>query len=126
LSARPTAKMFLAALTSRSWIVPHAAHVHWRTCSGLGPSFTPPLRETAGGRAKTPAGRSPKQSSPRTAITRMTGTVVTLIWLLHIGPYVLPSGQHAPAPAASRIDAYLAGRDDVTLCRPSRAALAWT
>ena len=38
--------MFLAAFTSRSWIVPHAAHVHWRTWSGLRPSFTPHAEHT--------------------------------------------------------------------------------
>ena len=38
--------MFLAAFTSRSWTVPHAAHVHARTCSGLGPSFTPHAEHT--------------------------------------------------------------------------------
>ena len=26
----PTAKMFCAAFTSRSWTVPHVGHVHWR------------------------------------------------------------------------------------------------
>jgi hypothetical protein len=46
LSARPAAKMFLAAFTSRSWIVPHAGHVHWRTLSGFGPSFTPQAEHT--------------------------------------------------------------------------------
>jgi len=30
LSARPAAKMFLAAFTSRSWTAPHAAHARWR------------------------------------------------------------------------------------------------
>src|SRR5450631_4915190 len=39
-------EMFLAAFTSRSWTVPHAAHVHTRTCSGLGPSFTPHAEQT--------------------------------------------------------------------------------
>jgi hypothetical protein len=38
--------MFLAAFTSRSWTVPHAAHSHSRTCSGLGPSFTPHAEQT--------------------------------------------------------------------------------
>jgi hypothetical protein len=38
--------MFLAAFTSRSWTVPHAGHVHWRTPSGLGPSFTPHAEQT--------------------------------------------------------------------------------
>src|SRR5690606_41449136 len=38
--------MFLAALTSRSCVVPHAAHVHDRTCSGLGPSSTPQAKQT--------------------------------------------------------------------------------
>ncbi len=38
--------MFLAAFTSRSWAVPHAAHVHSRTCSGFGPSFTPQAEHT--------------------------------------------------------------------------------
>ena len=38
--------MFLAAFTSRSWTVPHAAQVHWRTLSGLGPSFTPQAEHT--------------------------------------------------------------------------------
>jgi hypothetical protein len=33
--------MFLAALISRSWSVPHAVQVHDRTCSGFGPSFAP-------------------------------------------------------------------------------------
>ncbi|MCW2939186.1 MAG: hypothetical protein JWN00_2171 [Actinomycetia bacterium] len=33
--------MLIAAFTSRSWVVPHAWHVHSRTCSGLGPSLTP-------------------------------------------------------------------------------------
>ena len=40
-SLRPRAAMFRAAFTSRSWTVPHAAHVHARTCSGLGPSLAP-------------------------------------------------------------------------------------
>ena len=40
MSARPAAKMFLAALTFRSCTVPHAAHAHCRTLSGLGPSLT--------------------------------------------------------------------------------------
>jgi hypothetical protein len=38
--------MFLAAFTSRSWTVPHAAHVHSRTCSGFGPSLTPQAEQT--------------------------------------------------------------------------------
>jgi hypothetical protein len=38
--------MFLAAFTSRSWTVPHAAQAHWRTPSGLGPSFTPHAEQT--------------------------------------------------------------------------------
>jgi hypothetical protein len=38
--------MFLAAFTSRSWTVPHAAHVQIRTLSGLGPSFTPQAEHT--------------------------------------------------------------------------------
>ena len=38
--------MFLAAFTSRSWLVPQAAHVHSRTCSGFGPSFTPHAEQT--------------------------------------------------------------------------------
>ncbi len=38
--------MFLAALTSLSWTVPHALHVHSRTCSGLGPSFAPHAEHT--------------------------------------------------------------------------------
>ena len=38
--------MFRAAFTSRSWTVPHAAHVHSRTASGLGPSFTPHAEHT--------------------------------------------------------------------------------
>ena len=46
MSARPAAKMFFAAFTSRSWTVPHAAHVHWRTLSGLGPSVTPHAEHT--------------------------------------------------------------------------------
>ena len=46
MSARPAAKMFLAAFTSRSWAVPHAAHVHSRTLSGFGPSFTPQAEHT--------------------------------------------------------------------------------
>ena len=46
MSARPAAKMFLAAFTSRSWTVPHAAHVHCRTLSRLGPSLTPHAEHT--------------------------------------------------------------------------------
>jgi len=38
--------MFLAAFTSRSWTVPHAGQVHWRTPSGFGPSFTPQAEHT--------------------------------------------------------------------------------
>jgi hypothetical protein len=38
--------MFLAAFTSRSWPVPHATHVHWRTPSGFGPSLTPHAEQT--------------------------------------------------------------------------------
>ena len=38
--------MFLAALTSRSWTVPHSLHCHSRTCSGLGPSLTPHAEQT--------------------------------------------------------------------------------
>jgi len=33
--------MFLAALTSRPWTVPHSPQVHSRTLSGLDPSYTP-------------------------------------------------------------------------------------
>ncbi len=32
--------MFLAAFRSRSWTVPHPAHAHWRTFSGLLPLLT--------------------------------------------------------------------------------------
>ena len=46
LSARPAASMFLAAFTSRSCIVPHAAQVHSRTCNGFGPSFAPHAEHT--------------------------------------------------------------------------------
>ena len=46
MSARPAAKMFLAAFTSRSWTVPHAPHVHARTLSGFGPSVTPQAEHT--------------------------------------------------------------------------------
>src|SRR5690606_25009042 len=46
LSARPAARMFLAALTSRSWTVPHSLHVHDRTCKGLGPSRAPHAEHT--------------------------------------------------------------------------------
>jgi len=38
--------MFFAAFTSRSWTVPHAAHAHSRTVSGLGPPFTPQAEHT--------------------------------------------------------------------------------
>ena len=38
--------MFLAALTSRSWTVPHAGHVHWRMPSGFAPSLTPHAEHT--------------------------------------------------------------------------------
>ena len=38
--------MFLPAFTSRSWTVPHAAQVHWRTPSGFGPSLTPQAEHT--------------------------------------------------------------------------------
>ena len=38
--------MFWAAFTSRSCTVPHAAQVHSRTLSGLGPSFTPHAEHT--------------------------------------------------------------------------------
>jgi hypothetical protein len=38
---RPSRRMFLAAFTSRSWTVPHAAHAHSRTLSGFGPSRCP-------------------------------------------------------------------------------------
>jgi hypothetical protein len=38
--------MFLAAFTSRSCTVPHAAHAHRRTLSGFGPSFTPHAEHT--------------------------------------------------------------------------------
>ena len=41
LSARPAARMFRAAFTSRSCTAPHAAHDQTRTPSGLGPSFAP-------------------------------------------------------------------------------------
>ena len=33
--------MFLAAFRSRSWTVPQAGQVHWRTCSGLLPLLAP-------------------------------------------------------------------------------------
>src|SRR5258705_10402780 len=46
LSLRPRASTFLAAFTSRSWTVPHAAHVQVRTLSGLGPSLTPQAGHT--------------------------------------------------------------------------------
>src|SRR5580704_6938668 len=46
LSARPAAKMFFAAFTSRSWTVSHAAQVQVRTLSGFGPSFTPHAEHT--------------------------------------------------------------------------------
>src|SRR5512146_2792940 len=45
-SLRPRAAMFRAAFTSRSWTVPHAAHVHVLTCSGLGPSLAPHAEQT--------------------------------------------------------------------------------
>ena len=38
--------MFLAAFTSLSCTVPHAAHAHSRTLSGFGPSFTPQAEHT--------------------------------------------------------------------------------
>lgn len=38
--------MFFAAFTSRSWVVPQAAHVHVRTLSGFGPSLTPQAGHT--------------------------------------------------------------------------------
>jgi hypothetical protein len=41
LSARPAARMLIAALISRSCRAPQAAHVQARTPSGFGPSFTP-------------------------------------------------------------------------------------
>lgn len=44
--ACPAARMFRAALTSRSWSAPHAAHVQLRTLSGLGPSLTPHSEQT--------------------------------------------------------------------------------
>lgn len=46
LSARPAARMFRAAFTSRSWTVPHAAHCQVRTLSGLGPSLVPHSEQT--------------------------------------------------------------------------------
>ena len=46
MSARPAAKMFLAAFTSRSWTVPHAAQAQIRMLSGFGPSFTPQAEHT--------------------------------------------------------------------------------
>ena len=38
--------MFLAAFTSRSCTVPYAAHAHWRTRSGFGPSLPPHAEHT--------------------------------------------------------------------------------
>jgi hypothetical protein len=38
--------MFLAALMSLSWDVPHSLHCHSRMCSGLGPSFAPHAEQT--------------------------------------------------------------------------------
>lgn len=46
LSARPAARMFFAALTSRSWTAPQPAHCQARTPSGLGPSLTPHAEHT--------------------------------------------------------------------------------
>src|SRR6201996_9276153 len=46
LSLRPRARMFFAALTSRSWAVPRSLQVHSRTASGLGPSLTPHAEHT--------------------------------------------------------------------------------
>src|SRR5215471_9999848 len=46
LSLRPRASTFLAALRSRSWMVPHDAHAHTRTFSALGPSLTPQAEHT--------------------------------------------------------------------------------
>src|SRR5215472_7105213 len=46
LSLRPRTRMFLAAFTSRSWTVPHAAQAQVRTFSGLGPSLTPQAEHT--------------------------------------------------------------------------------
>src|SRR5690348_6337699 len=51
VSARPAATLpslstFRAAFTSRSWAVPHAAQVHSRMQSGLGPSLTPHAEHT--------------------------------------------------------------------------------
>ncbi|HEY5180646.1 MAG TPA: hypothetical protein VIJ07_12900, partial [Dermatophilaceae bacterium] len=47
VSASPAAtRTFRAALASRSWLAPHARHVHSRTPSGLGPSFTPQAEHT--------------------------------------------------------------------------------
>jgi hypothetical protein len=38
LSASPAARMFFAALTSRSWTVPQDGHVQVRTFSGIAPA----------------------------------------------------------------------------------------
>jgi hypothetical protein len=38
--------MFLAAFTSRSWTIPHAAQAHSRMLSGLGPSLAPQPEHT--------------------------------------------------------------------------------
>ena len=46
LSLRPSARMFLAAFTSRSCTVPHAAQAHSRTCSCFAPSLVPHAEHT--------------------------------------------------------------------------------
>ena len=62
MSARPAAKMFLAAFTSRSWTVPHAAHAQIRDAERFRAVLDP------AGRAHLAGGLEPADPGERAAI----------------------------------------------------------
>jgi len=111
LSARPAARMFFAALTSRSCTTPQPVHCHTRTRSALGPFLNPHAEQTCVVGSHRPMRRIRDRSKPpfpRSASAAATSQhrPRTLPYAYvsdqrHTGPRHRPLGCHGPAAGLS-------------------------